>query len=126
MIHGKELEKFNGLNFKRWQQKMLFYLTILNLVNFLSKKALKLSDNEFDFVVIITMDTWNYNNVVSKKYILNRLDNTLDDVYGLIKNVKIVWEALDKSILLKMLVWKKFIVSKFLNFQKVDLNTIIS
>jgi asparagine synthetase A len=126
MIHGKELEKFNGLNFKRWQQKMLFYLTILNLVNFLSEKALKLSDNESDFVVIITMDTWNYNNVVSKKYILNGLDNTLDDVYGLIKNVKTFWEALDKSILLKMLVWKKFIVSKFLNFKMVDLNTIIS
>lgn len=83
---------------------MLFYLTILNLVNFLSEKALKLSDNESDFVVIITMDTWNYNNVVSKKYILNGLDNTLDDVYGLIKNVKTFWEALDKSILLKMLV----------------------
>jgi len=126
MIHGKEPEKFNGLNFKRWQQKMLFYLTILNLVNFLSEKALKLSDNESDFVVIITMDTWNYNNVVSKKYILNGLDNTLDDVYGLIKNVKTFWEALDKSILLKMLVWKKFIVSKFLNFKMVDLNTIIS
>jgi len=70
----------------------------------LSEKALKLSDNESDFVVIITMDTWNYNNVVSKKYILNGLDNTLDDVYGLIKNVKTFWEALDKSILLKMLV----------------------
>ena len=29
--HGEKPEKFNGSNFKHWQQKM-FYLTILNLV----------------------------------------------------------------------------------------------
>ena len=27
-------KKFNGLNFKRWQQKMLLYLTTLNLARF--------------------------------------------------------------------------------------------
>ena len=31
--HSEKLEKFNGLNFKRWQQKMLFYLTTLNLAD---------------------------------------------------------------------------------------------
>ena len=29
--HGEKPEKFNGSDFKRWQQKMLFYLTTLNL-----------------------------------------------------------------------------------------------
>ena len=29
--HGEKPEKFNGTKFKRWQQKMLFYLTTLNL-----------------------------------------------------------------------------------------------
>ena len=33
--HGEKPEKFNGTNFKRWQQKMLFYLTTLNLARFL-------------------------------------------------------------------------------------------
>ena len=32
--HGEKPEKFNGTNFKRWQQKMLFYLTTLNLAHF--------------------------------------------------------------------------------------------
>ena len=30
-------EKFSGLNFKRWQQKTLFYLTALNLARFLTE-----------------------------------------------------------------------------------------
>ena len=29
--HGEKPEKFNGVDFMRWQQKMLFYLTTLNL-----------------------------------------------------------------------------------------------
>ena len=33
--HGEKPEKFNVTDFKRWQQKMLFYLTTLNLTRFL-------------------------------------------------------------------------------------------
>ena len=34
--HAERPEKFNGLNFKRWQQKMMFYLTTLNFARFLT------------------------------------------------------------------------------------------
>jgi hypothetical protein len=44
---------------------------------------------------------------VSKKYILNGLDNTLDDVYGLIKNAKAFWEALDKKHIVEDVSMKK-------------------
>ncbi|KAL2454550.1 Retrovirus-related Pol polyprotein from transposon TNT 1-94 [Abeliophyllum distichum] len=42
--HGEKSEKFNGLNFKRWQQKMLFYLTTLNFARFLTEDAPKLNE----------------------------------------------------------------------------------
>nr|GFA95017.1 putative EF-hand domain pair, reverse transcriptase, RNA-dependent DNA polymerase [Tanacetum cinerariifolium] len=35
--HAKRPEKFNGQNFKRWQQKMFFYLTTLGLARFLKE-----------------------------------------------------------------------------------------
>ncbi|GKC92647.1 hypothetical protein Tco_1158089, partial [Tanacetum coccineum] len=37
--HAEKLEKFNGQNFKRWQQKMFFYLRTLNLARFLNETA---------------------------------------------------------------------------------------
>ncbi|GKE02078.1 hypothetical protein Tco_1390061, partial [Tanacetum coccineum] len=37
--HAKKPEKFNGQNFKRWQQKMFFYLTTLGLAQFLKETA---------------------------------------------------------------------------------------
>ena len=36
--HCEKSKKFSGLNFKIWQQKMLFYLTTLNLGRFLTEK----------------------------------------------------------------------------------------
>ncbi|PKI61871.1 hypothetical protein CRG98_017769 [Punica granatum] len=46
--HVEKHEKFNGLNFKRWQQKMLFYLTTLNLARFLTENAPTLFVGESD------------------------------------------------------------------------------
>nr|GEW89523.1 putative EF-hand domain pair, reverse transcriptase, RNA-dependent DNA polymerase [Tanacetum cinerariifolium] len=37
--HAEKPEKFNGQNFKRWQQKMFFYLRTLNLARFLNETA---------------------------------------------------------------------------------------
>ncbi|GJY64412.1 hypothetical protein Tco_0465872 [Tanacetum coccineum] len=37
--HAGKLEKFNGHNFKRWQQNMFFYLITLNLARFLNEIA---------------------------------------------------------------------------------------
>ncbi|KAL4362571.1 hypothetical protein GQ457_04G030970 [Hibiscus cannabinus] len=35
--HNEKPSKFTGQNFKTWQQKMLFYLTMLNLAKYLSE-----------------------------------------------------------------------------------------
>ena len=48
MSHGEKLEKFSGIKFKRWQQKILFYLTTLNLARFFHEEALVLKEGESD------------------------------------------------------------------------------
>ena len=57
--HGEKPEKFNRLNFKRWQHKMLFYMITLNLVRFLTEEASKLKEDERDIQVINVVDAWN-------------------------------------------------------------------
>ena len=57
---GEKPEKFSGLNFKRWQQKMLFYLTTLNLARFLTEEAPKLKEDEHDIQVISAVDSWKH------------------------------------------------------------------
>ena len=39
--HYEKPKKFNGDDFKRWQQNMLFYLTTLNLVHVLKEECPK-------------------------------------------------------------------------------------
>ena len=53
--HDEKPEKFNGLNFKRWQQKM-FYLMTLNLTRFLTEEPLKLSERETNMQVVNAVD----------------------------------------------------------------------
>ncbi|KAL7195835.1 hypothetical protein ACSBR1_035965 [Camellia fascicularis] len=58
--HGKKLEKFSETDFKRWRQKMLFYLTTLNLARFLRENASTLNEDEIDWQVVAAVDTWKH------------------------------------------------------------------
>jgi len=120
VVHDGKSKKFNGLNFKRWQQKILFYLTTLNLTKFLIKKVSKSLENEYDPTIVTVVDAWNHINFVWKNYILNRLDNTFYNVYISIKSVKALWKILDTKYKAEDVEMKKFIVGKFLNFKMID------
>ena len=60
VLPGKKPEKFNGINFKRWQHKMLFYLITLNLAIFLTEDTPKLKEDEHDIQVISAVDAWKH------------------------------------------------------------------
>ena len=95
--HGEKPEKFNGTEFKRWQQKMFFYLTTLNLAKFLYEDAPTLNENESDKQVVVAIDAWKHADFLCKNYILNGLDNTLYNVYSQIKTARELWDSLDKK-----------------------------
>ena len=91
---GKKLEKFNGLNFKQWQQKMLFYLTTLNLTRFLTEDASKLREDERDIQVIGAIHAWNHSDFLCKNYIINGLVDSLYNVYTNEKTANELWELI--------------------------------
>ena len=71
--YGEKPKKFIGLNFERWQQKMLFYLTTSNLSRFLSEEAHKLNEDETDMQVINVVDTWKHYDFLWKKLCNERI-----------------------------------------------------
>ncbi|KAK3039935.1 hypothetical protein RJ639_027770 [Escallonia herrerae] len=122
---GQRSEKFNGKDFKRWQQKMLFYLTTLNLARFLQEDAPDLGDNP-DRQTVAVVDAWKHSDFLCKNYILNGLDNALYNVYSPVVNAKALWESLERKYKTEDAGSKKFVVGKFLDFKMVDSKTVIS
>ena len=118
--HGEKPERFKGTDFKRWQQKMLFYLTTLNLARFLNEDGPKLDVGETDKEKLAAVDAWNHSDFLCRNYVLNGLENTLYNVYSPLKTAKELWDSLDKKYKTEDAVLKKFIVGKFLDFKMVD------
>ncbi|XP_022888977.1 uncharacterized protein LOC111404396 [Olea europaea var. sylvestris] len=124
--HGEKPEKFVGVDFKRWQQKMLFYLTTLNLVKFLNEDPPAIQEGKNNRTSLIALDAWKYSDFLCKNYILNGLDNALYGVYCYKKSAKELWESLEKKYKTEDAGTKKFIVGKFLDYKMVDSKTVIS
>ncbi|KAK3029869.1 hypothetical protein RJ639_038666 [Escallonia herrerae] len=108
-------KKFNRKDLKRWQQKMLFYLTTLNLARFLQDDALELGDN-LDRQTVATVDACKHSDFLCKNYILNGLDNALYNINGI----------LGKEIKTEDAGSKKFVVGKFHDFKMVDSKTVMN
>ncbi|KAL2480185.1 Retrovirus-related Pol polyprotein from transposon TNT 1-94 [Abeliophyllum distichum] len=95
--HGKKLEKFIWVEFKRWQQKILFYLMTLNLAKFLNEDHPAIQKGENNRALLIALDTWKHSDFLCKNYILNGLDNTFYNVYCSKKSTKDLWEFLERK-----------------------------
>ncbi|GMQ05992.1 hypothetical protein CsSME_00050763 [Camellia sinensis var. sinensis] len=124
--HNEKPEKFNGTEFKRWQQKILFYLTILNLARFVKENAPALSEEETDRQAIAAVEAWKHSDFLCRNYILNGLDNTLYNVYSPLQTARELWESLDKKYKTEDAGIKKYVVGRFLEYMMVDSKTVIS
>ena len=122
--HAEKLEKFNGLNFKRWQQKMLFYLTTLNLARFLTEDPPQANEEDRGF--LMAFDVWKSSDYLCRNYVMNSLADALYNVYCVKKTTKELWESLDKKYKTEDAGVKKFVVGRFLDYKMVDSKTVVS
>ncbi|GJZ91969.1 hypothetical protein Tco_0664034, partial [Tanacetum coccineum] len=86
--HAKKPEKFNGWNFKRWQQKMFFYLRTLNLAWFLNETAPQ---------AVQDVEAWKHSDFLCHNYVLNGLVGSLYNVYCKTTTAKELWESLERK-----------------------------
>ncbi|RVW11835.1 hypothetical protein CK203_085643 [Vitis vinifera] len=113
------------MTFKKWQQKMLFYLTTLNLVHVLKEECPKAPEQptKETFNVI---EAWKHLDFLCRNYILNGLVDSLYNVYFPFTTTRGLWEALEKKYNTEDARTKKFIVDKFLDFKMIDSITLIN
>jgi len=88
-------EKFDGTEFKGWQQKMLFYLTTLHLAKFLQEEDP--TEPKTDRDSVLAVDAWTQGDFLCWNYILNGLDGSLYNVYNSITTTKKLWASLDQK-----------------------------
>ena len=98
----------------------------LELGKFLNEDGPKLDIGETDKEKLAAVDAWNHSDFMCRSYVLNGLENTLYNVYSLLKTAKELWDSLDKKYKTEDAGLKKFIVGKFLDFNMVDSKTVLS
>ncbi|KAK5845849.1 hypothetical protein PVK06_002083 [Gossypium arboreum] len=115
--HNEKPTKLSGQDFKTWQHKMLFYLTMLNSTKFLKDDPPTVKEGEVDEVTAFTtVESWKHLDFLCQNYILNGLLDALDEVYSVKKTTKELWTLLDHKYKAKDARTKKFSIAKFLNF----------
>ncbi|XP_021998377.1 uncharacterized protein LOC110895114 [Helianthus annuus] len=119
-------EKFNGVNFKQWQQKMFFYLTTLNLARFLTETVPHVDEGDVDAQSLSAVHAWNHSDFLCRNYILNGLVDTLYNVYCKAKTAEELWESLDRKYKTEDAGTMKFVVAKFSDFKMIDAKTVMS
>ncbi|GJU58409.1 pol polyprotein [Tanacetum coccineum] len=114
--HAEKPEKFNGHNFKRWQQKMFFYLTTLNLARFLKGTAPQVEllregqpSNAHD---VEAAEACKHLDFLCYNYVLIGLVDSLYNMYYKTTTTKELWESLERKYKTKDVVTKKFVLAQ--------------
>ena len=89
--------KISGVDFKKWQQKMFFYLTKLSLQKFINENVLVMSDETPTDERFLVTEAWTHSDFLCKNYILSGLQDDLYNVYNNAKTSKELWDVLETS-----------------------------
>ncbi|XP_071726859.1 uncharacterized protein [Rutidosis leptorrhynchoides] len=119
-----KLEKFEGVNFRRWKQKMRFLLTTLKVVNVLPTPMPELPD---DATVdqIRRGNKWDNDDFICRGHILNGMSDALFDVYQSVETAKELCDSLESKYMAEDSSSKKFLVSNFNYYKMVDLRHVM-
>ncbi|PHT66680.1 hypothetical protein T459_31105 [Capsicum annuum] len=77
MALAEKPEKFVGIDFKLWQQKIFFYLTTLCLQRFTSEDASEVLEGTLDKERFVIVEAWKHSDFLCRNYILSGLQDDL-------------------------------------------------
>ena len=105
-----KLEHFDRGNFIRWQKKMHFLLTMLNVVYILNTSKLESKKDEID-ADVRARQKWKNDDYICRGHILNGMSHSLFDVYQKELIAKELWEKLEAHYMKENATNKKFFIS---------------
>ncbi|XP_021980363.1 uncharacterized protein LOC110876500 [Helianthus annuus] len=106
-----KLEKFEGVDFRRWQKKMHFLLTSLKVVYVLTTPILEIQE-EGNLEQIRKRSKWKNDNYICLGHILNGMSDPLFDVYQNVETTKLMWDTLEAKYMAEDSSSKKFLFAQ--------------
>ena len=117
-----KLDRFNGMNFTLWKDKLMFLLTALKIAYVLDQilsKLLEPTDNDSDQLKVERKKR-EEDEVVCRGHVLNTLSDCLYDLFTSMKSSKEIWETLEFKYKTEKQGANKFLIMKYFEFSMVD------
>ncbi|XP_038687556.1 uncharacterized protein LOC119986939 [Tripterygium wilfordii] len=117
-----KLDRFDGTNFTRWQDKMIFLLTALKISYILDPELQPFpepSENDTDQIKADRKKR-EEDELMCRGHILNTLSDRLYDLYTPLKSPKEIWHALESKYKTEKIGTDKFLIMKYFDFKMID------
>ncbi|PWA62269.1 zinc finger, CCHC-type [Artemisia annua] len=115
-----KLEKFEGVDFRRWQKNMHFLLTSMSVVYVLNTAIPEDHGDDATVEQIRKRSKWENDDYVCRGLILNGMSDSLFDIYQNVESSKELWDSLEAKYMAEDASSKKFLVSNFTNYKMTD------
>ena len=119
-----KLDKFVGVEFRRWQKKMMILLTTLNVDYVISTPKPAEVENE-TLEQSRKRGKWENNDFICRGHILNGMQDSLFDIHQYHEFAKELWDTLENKDMAEDAGSKKFLVSNFNSYMMVENRLVI-
>ncbi|XP_073059693.1 uncharacterized protein [Primulina eburnea] len=117
-----KLDRFDGTNFTRWQDKLKFLLTAMKIFYILDPNLEEIpapTDGE-NKELRAKREKRQEDDLMCRGHILNALSDRLYDLYTNTTSAKEIWQALENKYKAEEEGTKKFLISKYIDFKFLD------
>jgi hypothetical protein len=117
-----QLDRFDGTNYTRWMDKMIFLLTSLKIYYILDPNLSALPEPQEDESTTIktTRVKREEDEVLCRGHILNTLTSQLYDIFSKLKSPKEIWAALETHYKQEKSGSDHFLTLKFFEYEITD------
>nr|GEV57257.1 zinc finger, CCHC-type [Tanacetum cinerariifolium] len=115
-----KLEKFKGVDFRRWQKKTHFMLFSMSVVYVLTTPIPEDGGENPTVEQVRKRSKWDNDDYVCRGLILNGMFDSLFNIYQNVETFKELWDTLEAKYMADDASSKKFLVSNFINYKMTD------